>query len=229
MPSRLASCQIALPHILAQVDRLYLYLDQYEHIPPELTQDPKVVPVLREPDQKRLKCAGKFVGLGMLSVPSLYFGFDDDIIYPAGYVDHLAAALRRHRYRVIVGIHGAVYSMPCQSYTKGRQMLHFAKGLAFDCVVDELGTGTLAFHTGCIKLDPWQWPYKNKMDLTVMLEGVHQGVPRIAVRRPADFIQPIAQNQDDSLYRQSLINDSTETRLLQSAMQRYPGRWCMSN
>ncbi len=229
MPSRIESCRQALPHILSQVDRLYVYLDQYDCVPDLFASDSRMVAILPASPAESLRGAGKFCGLSREAGDCLYFCFDDDIVYGAGYVEHMAAALRRHHYRAIVGIHGCVYRVPVASYTRDRQVLHFGKGLALDCHVDELGSGTMAMHSGLLRLDPWRWPHRNKIDLTLMIEGVARGIPRIAVRRSAGLLRPIAQNQADSLYRQSLADDSVETALLQQAMRSYPGRWCLSD
>ncbi len=107
MPSRIESLRIALPGIMAQVDRLYLYLDQYRFVPPEFASDSRIVPLLPRDEDPSLRGAGKFFGLSQFSAPCLYFCFDDDIAYPAGYVDHLAAALARHRFRTLIGLRRA--------------------------------------------------------------------------------------------------------------------------
>jgi len=94
--------------------------------------------------------------------------------------------------------------------------------------VDELGTGTLAFHSGCIDINPHKWEYINQADLMTMIDAIRQEVPRIAIRRKYGFLKPIAENQDDSIYRKSLVNDAAQTCLLQSCMEHYPDSWCMS-
>lgn len=229
MPSRIESLRIALPGILAQVDRLYLYLDQCQLVPPEFASDSRIVPLLPRDEDSSLRGAGKFFGLSQFSAPCLYFCFDDDIAYPAGYVDHLAAALARHRFRALIGLHGAVYAMPLASYVRDRTVLHFGQGLRFDVVVDELGTGALAFHSECISIDLARWHHPNMADLSLMLAAVQQGVPRICIRRAANYLQPISENQPDSIYIRSLADDTTQTRLLQAAMSARPDHWCMSS
>jgi hypothetical protein len=229
MPSRWKSLRIALPHILNQVDRLYLYLDKYSAIPDEITAEKKIIPLLPGADEKSLTTSGKFACLKIIPEPFLFFGFDDDIIYPPGYVNHMASALFRHNYRTLVGIHANIYPIPCSSYVRKRKVLHFKESLRMDCVVDELGTGTVAFHSRCISMDPDTWVLNRHADLMLMIEALRQQVPRIAVRRPWRFLRPIKECQRDSVYVAVRSNDSVETRLLQKAMADYPGRWCMSD
>lgn len=229
MPSRIDSLRIALPHILSQVDRLYLYFDKYQEVPPEFKAEPKIVSLLPAEEGLSLGGTGKFQGLRLISDPCIYFCFDDDIIYPSGYVDYLASALRRHHYRALVGIHGAVYKFPITSYARDRVVLHFQLGSHFDVLVDELGTGTLAFHSSCIHVNHDKWLSSNMSDLNIMIEAVRQKVPRICVRRSPNYLQPISQDQSDSLYRASLIDDSVQTSLLQAAMRHYPDSWSLSS
>jgi hypothetical protein len=225
MPSRSQSLRDALPAILPQVERLYLYLDQYDHVPADLAADARIVPLLRRDGERPMGTSGKLLGLRALSTPCLYFCFDDDIRYPAGYVDRMAAALHRHRYRAVVGVHARVFRPPIRSYIRDGRILNFKDRLDIDCVVDELGSGTIAFHSRCIRLDPERWEFLNILDLMLTIEAMNQDVQLVAVNRPAGFMQAIAENQDDSLYREVLHDDSLQTRLLRSTMAHYPGRW----
>ncbi len=228
MPSRAASLRRALPAILPQVDRLYLYLDKYDHVPPDLAALPNVVCELPRPGAPSLGSSGKFAALDQHTDPCLFFGFDDDIVYAPDHVAVLTAAIRRHRHRALVGLHAAIYEMPCASYVKNRRLFAFRLGLDYDVCVDELGTGTLAFHSSAIALEHRSWQHANMSDLHLMIDAVRQEVPRIAVRRGDAFAQPIRQNQPDSLYRESLQDDSVQTALLREAMESYPSRWCSS-
>ncbi|MES2633362.1 MAG: hypothetical protein V4669_10355 [Pseudomonadota bacterium] len=231
MPSRMESLRSALPHIVAQVDHLFIYLDKYQAIPPELQANPKITAMLPRParsGETALGAAGKFLALEKFTSPCLFFGFDDDIRYGEGYVPHLATALRRYAYRCVVGLHGAIYQPAPTSYVNGRHVFNFSHANPFDVLVDELGTGTIAFHSSTLRVSHQRWAEPNQCDLLLMIDAVRQQIPRIALRRPAGVAQALFENQDDSLYRASLVDDSLQTQLLNAAMQAYPGRWCRS-
>jgi hypothetical protein len=228
MPSRIESLRLALPHILPQVDFLYLYLDKYEEIPEELKNNAKILPLLPAKGARNLGGAGKFMGLKLENEPCLYFCFDDDIVYHDGYVEHLATALKRYHYQALVGLHGCIYKFPATSYTKDRTVIHFGKSLTVDVVVDELGTGTLAFHSRSIQIDSEQWSHTNMSDLTIMIEAIQQKVLRICIRRENTLMTPIAENQPDSLYLQSLRDDTIQSRRLHDAQKEYADYWCMN-
>jgi len=226
MPSREESRREALRHILPQVDRLFLYLDQHKAVPADIAAEPRIVPLLPRPGDRPYGAAGKLLGLTKLDGPCLYFCFDDDIVYPHGYVALLVKALHRHHFRPIVGIHGAVMNVPCAGYLLDKKTFHFIRHCPFDAVVDELGTGTIGFHSSAIRLDPRRWQHMNMVDLMVCLEAVAQGVPRIVVRHPPEFLLPIAEAQQDSVFERTRKDDSIQTRLVQAAMAHYPGLWC---
>jgi len=228
MPSRAASLKQALPAILAQVDRLYIYLDKHASVPPYLVGHDKIVPILPTPGDPSFMSSGKLLAISAHREPCLYFAFDDDITYPPDYVNHMVAALRRHRFQAVVGMHGAAFNIPPMSYTKDRQVIHFQQARQLDVFVDELGTGTFAFHSECLKFDIRQWEHHDMDDLMMMIECIRQDVTRVSVRRPQNYLLAIEQNQVDSLHRASLADDSRQTALLRATYACYPADWFLA-
>ncbi len=224
MPTRAHTLPQALETILPQVDRLYLFLDKYEDVPATLPADPKLIPLL--PSQYApLAGDGKFLGLELLTESGLYFCFDDDIYYPPIYVKWLTLALRRHHFRALVGVHGMVFCPPHQSYLRDRRTLHFHAARSLDCHVDELGSGTLAFHTDSIRLHARTWQHHDMTDLMVAIEAVEQRIPRIAVRRPENFLRAIEENQSDSLWKDLQKDDHRQTAIMRAALAAFPLDW----
>jgi len=225
MPSRAHTVEAALASILPQVDRLYLYLDKYEgHAPPAIFDDAKIVkiPSWRYPG---MGGTGKFIGIELHSEPCLYYSFDDDIFYPPDYVETLTRALCRHHMRAVVGIHATFFQPPHRSYVRDRVMVHFRRQLYFDCHVDELGSGTMAFYTPSFRFEPRRWPFSDMCDLMIAIEAVRQGVPKIAIRRPGEFVRPLEQYQSDSVYHRTLHDDARQTKLMREALEAYPLGW----
>jgi hypothetical protein len=222
--SRAHTLSTALESILPQVDRLYLFLDKHDDVPKTLPADPKLIPLL--PAQYGpFGGNGKFAGLELLTEPALYFCFDDDIHYPPIYVKWMTLALRRHHFRALVGVHGMVFRPPHESYLRDRRTLHFQMARSLDCFVDELGSGTLAFHTDAIKLRPRTWQHHDMSDLMVAIEAVEQRIPRIAVRRPEKFLRAIEENQADSFWRDLQRDDQRQTAIMHAALAAFPLDW----
>jgi hypothetical protein len=183
MPSRASSLEKCIDSIISQVDLLYVYLDRYSEVPAVLKKYSNVMALLPAEAAKLLGetkdwgATGKFIGT-LLAGDCLYFGFDDDIIYPADYSKRLGDALAKFKYRALVGIHGAVFSGAAKSYTNDRRYVHLACALEHDQVVDEIGTGTLAFRTGVFMPDFLHWPNLTMCDLTIAIDAHRMGLPR---------------------------------------------------
>lgn len=224
MPTRNDTFRQVLSRILPQLDKLYVYFDKHESIPEYVGNFPRIIP-LRPEDHGNVQGDGKFVGCKLIDQTSLYFCFDDDILYPAGYVELMASALERHDFKVIVGFHGARFISPYESYVRDKSVLHFGGGSKSDIQVDVIGTGTMAFHTETFSPDPTKWRSHKMADLLAAIDAAEKGVPRILVRRSAGTLRPLKENQDDSLYRQLLNDESEETRIMRQTIAEHPEWW----
>jgi hypothetical protein len=206
MPTRAASLALALPRILPQIDRLYLFLDGFDKAPP-LAGDRKIV-LCRTSEFGMVGHAARHL------VPSLHPGryvfltFDDDILYPRRYAFALVRALARHRGLALVGYHAARLRPPCRSYVRDRKVFHFRHGLLLDRPVHILGAGTLAYLSDRFRPDPAGWPERDMDDLMIAIQAERQHVLRFAVRRRRGFITPIAEDQPDSIWARTRQDDS---------------------
>lgn len=227
MPTRAASLPLALASILPQVDRLYVYLDKHDAVPQALKGHRKIVPILpadlprligRPQNQPPLNAAGKFLAT-LLEADGLFFGFDDDIIYPRDYTRALSAALAARGNRALVGVFGVVYREPYRSYVNDRITYHFAAALAAPRDVDALGTGTVAFDMGVYRPDFLAWESTKMLDLKLAIEAHGKGLSRVAIRRPPDYLKAIAEAQADSLWKARLASDTVESAVLAANAQ----------
>jgi hypothetical protein len=227
MPSRARTFRTALESILPQLDLLYVFFDKHDAVPDFARDDPRIVPLLPA-DFGPLGSDGKLLGARLHGDACLYFAFDDDIFYPPAYVELLACALERHHFGAIVGFHAMRFRPPHLSYRADRGVLHFTAPFIADSPADELGSGTLAFHTGRFNLDVTAWTHHTMTDLLLAIEAVRRGVPRFAVRRPAGFLKPLEELQPDSLFTMLKKDDSKETAIMRAALVEFPGRWCFA-
>jgi hypothetical protein len=224
LPSRSATLATVIAAVLPQVDRLYVYFDRHDAVPAAYAGHDRIEALL--PAQVGdLASGGKFLGMALHPEPCHYFCFDDDIRYPADYVAALTGALQRHFLRAVVGLHGTYFRPPHESYRRDRAILHFAGVLEADFGVDLLGTGTIAFDTAQLRFDPRTWPHRRVDDLMVAIEAVRQGVPRVCIRRPRGFLQPLAEDQADSIHRRLQADDRLESEIMRQALAAYPLAW----
>jgi len=224
MPSRSATLASVIAAVLPQVDRLYVFFDRHDAVPAAYAGHDKIAALL--PAQfGDLASGGKFLGLALHSEPCHYFCFDDDIAYPPDHVAVLTRALHRHFMRAVVGLHGACFRPPHESYRRDRAILHFAAALDADFGVDLLGTGTIAFDTARLRFDPRSWPHRRVDDLMVAIEAVRQEVPRVCIRRPRGFLKPLEQDQADSIHRRLQADDRLESAIMREALAAHPLAW----
>lgn len=222
MPSRQATFEAALPHIIPQVDRLFLYLDGHAEAPSFVHGEERITAILSR-DVLGLHASGKFLPLWQISDDFLFAGFDDDILYPPFYTEKLAATLAGQGSRAVAGYHGAILAEPMRSYLSDRRVLHFARSLPKPRRVDVLGTGTLMFDTGALRFDARSWDRPNVLDLRVAQLAADARLPMICVKRGAGELQALAENQPDSCYAALVEDDSYETALAARLMRLHRG------
>lgn len=221
MPSRLADLDEVLSHVLPQVDRLHLFLHGHSEIP-AAARHPRIVPLLAPVDHP-YRASGKFYGLALETRPCLYFGFDDDIVYRAGHVDRMAAAVLRYRGTALVGLHGVRYRSAKARFLTHRRSYHFERMLLTDHRVDLLGVGTAAFPSDLLPIDPPSWAHGDMDDLMLAIAAERLGIKRIAVHRPRRSIVGLAADQPDSLWRSANRDDSRQSDQL-ALLMRLSGR-----
>lgn len=219
MPSRASSLENCIDSIVSQVDRLYVYLDKYSEIPEILKNYPNVFPLLPAKVESLLGrtqnwgATGKFIAT-QLEGDCLYYTFDDDIIYPDDYSRRLGDVLAKYSYGVLVGVHGATFRAPYKSYTNDRHYVHFRFRLEHEITVDEIGTGTLAFRTSVFRPRIFEWSTMKILDMAVAIDAHDLGLPRVLVSRPQNYLQAVAEDQEDSLWTAQRRNESEHNKLM---------------
>ncbi len=222
MPTRADTSPKALASILPQVDRLYVFLDGFDEVPGLLRARPKCHPViLVAPDN--LHASSRFLAPGMFGDDAVILTFDDDILYPPGYVATLVAGLAA-RVSTLVGYHAARFQPPHESYVRDRHILPFNRETQQIFPVHELGCGTLGFLSAEFSPDPRAWLHHDMDDLYVAAEACRAGLALESLPRPARWIRALATNQPDSLWNQTLKDDRRQSALMRFVMAQTLGR-----
>ncbi len=212
MPTRTNTFKAALRSILPQVDKIYIFLDGFEVIPPE-AQHEKIF-VARSQDVGDLKANGKLYGLIQTrGIKAYYVCVDDDILYPPDFVLILREQLAKYKGRAVVGVHGSVLHSEVNTYRKDREVYHRRQALERDREVDVLGTDGILFRSDSLWFDVRKWGLTNMVDLNFAIECERLGFKRISVKRSNNWIKHLDQQQPDSIYVQLMKNDEQQTRL----------------
>lgn len=220
IPSRRESLKQVIDSIYPQVDRIGVYLNNYEDVPEFLKRD-KIV-VARSQDHGDLRDNGKFF-FSELVEDAVHFTLDDDIHYPADYVRYLFAKIVQYDFKVAVGVHGVVFDPNFRKFLRGRYVYHFQESMQSDRLVNLLGTGTLAYDTRTVSLRHEEIATKGMVDIWFARKAKEAGVPLICVQRDQCFLAPIEQKSDENLMNLARQDDTEHTRLVREAGSWHPG------
>src|SRR4029078_9619117 len=100
MPSRADTAPRASASILAQVERLCLFLDRFD-VTPAYAMDERIH-VLRTAEGGDIRANCKLAGLPRETTTRTFFSVDDDVEYPADYCDTLESQLANYGGRAAV-------------------------------------------------------------------------------------------------------------------------------
>lgn len=185
-PPRERQLKQVVASLIDQVDRIFVYLNDYVSVPDYL-KHPRIEVRVGGED---LRDNGKFAFTTEL--PAGYcFTVDDDIVYPPDYVQAMIRKVEIYGRMAAVGLHGTIFAKPFVSYFEGRKLFHFKQSLDRDELVDQLGTGTLCFHTSLWNPSHLDFSSKGMVDAWIAVAAVKAGIPLVAVSRKRNWLMPI--------------------------------------
>ena len=169
------------------VDKVRVYLNKYETVPEGLKL-PRVE-ILRSQQYGDDGDAGKFFWVDDKEF-DLNLVCDDDMIFPADFVETMTAALARYDNKAVVGLHGILLKQPTPGYydEKFRHVRRFVHGNNVDYQVHVLGTGAILYDARTLKLTRRDFQYRNMADIWLMQQAQAQGIPAICIARPRHWV-----------------------------------------
>ena len=196
--------------IYDQVDKLYVYLNDYSKIPNFLRRD-KIEVILSVNGD--LGDSGKF-----FPVDGLYgyiFTMDDDIIYPENYVRKMCEKIDFYQKKAFICVEGGfVPKHKLTSFYDEVYGFRFDRVLAEDASVEIPGTGTLAFHSliGHVNMED----FKNGImtDIWLYLFCERKNIPRIAIQRPQGWLKDTNHLPPTSLSSECSRDDTIQTDII---------------
>lgn len=207
IPSREKSLKKTLNSLNDQVDAIYLYLDGYSSVPAYVSDNMKVK-LIESPVGNSPRDNAKFIPYNDLkrSVGEFYyFTCDDDIVYPSDYVNTLIRSLNKYNNQVVAGVHGVVVSEKIKSYFKNRFVYHFENDeLNEYALVNNLGTGTAAFHSSIIdKINVNEWSQGGMVDIFFGQLCYNKKIPMIVIPRHPSWLY----TDPDAIETPTLFNE----------------------
>ena len=213
-PIREEQFKLVVKDILPQVDKLQVYLNNYDSIPSFLVND-KITVFLG------VDAAGDIADNGKIYEIDKFYGFhftiDDDIKYPSDYVSVLKESLELNCYKCIVGVHGSdiLYDQFEHYYQeKSRRVYGYNKSLRENREVNILGTGTVAYHTSDFRPDFSEVNKVFMLDIFFAIQANRKKLPLICIKRNADWLTDYETEKESRIYQGFKTNDKDQTKLI---------------
>lgn len=207
VPKHINMLKDCVESLLFQVDKLYVFLNNYSDVPDFLIHNR--IEVERSDDWSDRGNLGKFFWIDRLKTAGYRIIVDENLIFPPDFVDVMVASVASYENRIIAGAHGIVLRQPInklndiasQAYTT-----HFADR-SNERPVHILGTGALCFHSSTVNMKWSDFLYRNSADIWLAIYGQRQKIPLICVEHQDYWI---TENKHDgsmeTIFQNSLNN-----------------------
>lgn len=217
IPERAELLRQVLASLAPQVDALHIYLDRYDSVPDFVRNCHPQVTVYLSKDHPGLRDNGKFLAFSALEEDCYYFTADDDIVYPPDYVASMVRRIEDYERQAVIGVHGVLLPEQAEGYfTSFRKVHMFKKELERDALVNNLGTGTVAFHSSLLRgLDLTHFSTPGMADLHLSVFCKQRDIPMIALARPEDWLQELP-SPNTSLYNEFRQADDQQSALIRA-------------
>ena len=140
-----------------------------------------------------------------------FFGCDDDLVYPDGYVAYMKTGV--DKYNGIVSLHGKKYLSPVGDFRKYAGNYRCLNTVSEDVHVNVIGSGCCAFHTDRLKISLSDFKKKNMSDFYLSKIATEQGVPMVVLKHDINYLSYLP--QIDTIWR-SITNFDERTEVLKS-------------
>jgi hypothetical protein len=134
----------------------------------------------------------------------------------------LLEAIERHGRQALVGVHGGIFVTPFRGYYRSRHVHRAVDGLGADTRVHFLGTGTLAYHAGTIRLSLDDFPPLHMTDLQLAHVAEKQRIERIVIVRPLGWLGLLPTPPGTTIYERFRHSDEEQTSLVRRTSWKLP-------
>ena len=179
IPEREHNLSVVVNRILPQVDRLFVALNDYDHIPWWLDNDKIEVFSL----DNSLGDAAKFYNIE--NVFGYYLALDDDLAVPQGYVKKMIEGV--DKYEGLVSLHGRKYLSP--NFKNWAGNYNCLRTVSDDVRVNLIGSGCCAFHTKSIELKLSDFKTPNMADLYLSRVAALQNKPMVVLKHEQGYLR----------------------------------------
>lgn len=223
IPSRELILRRTIESVINQCDIVNVFLNNYDYIPDYLLDNVKIN-VWRSQDYRDKGDAGKFFKSGETN--GYFFTIDDDLEYPANYVETMINKINKYKRKFIITCHGrTLIPGKIQSYYSLASILyqcHCLKEQKEDQVVQIGGTGVMCFHSDTIKVTFSDFLEPNMADIWMFKLSQEQKVGIISIAHSESWLHYLkGANDQDTIYSQYYNKDSIQTAVVNNFVNRF--------
>jgi hypothetical protein len=131
---------------------------------------------------------------------------DDDIVYPADYVERMVEELARARRdycAAAVCVHGARLKEPFSDFYRDRVSYHYGQALESAQRVQIPGTGTFAYCPDDVRFTRYDFPHMNMADVQAAVRLMRAGIHVYAIARERGWLQAADPTNQDTIWHAS--------------------------
>lgn len=225
IPSRRPMLADTVNSLLAQCDKVRVFLNNYPDVP-DFLRHPRVE-VKRSQDWDDRGDAGKVFWLEHDKVAGYRLIVDDDLIFPPDFAEVMCAKVAARQKKAIYATHGVLLRQPINRYYDVRSRaitFHFASALETDRLIHIATTGCTCFHSDTVEMKWSDFKHCNSADIWLTVYAQQKDIQVFTPSRPRDWIRENkALKNVETIYSNSLKKTKTrfDSSLVQDAVLKY--------
>jgi hypothetical protein len=179
IPEREDMLKLTVASLRPQVNRIFVSLNGYDHVPDFVDTDEYVLLDNSMGDAAKFYFAEQCKGYILTC--------DDDLIYPLGYVDKMVAGVEK--YKCPCSLHGRFYSRPVMGFQESFFGFPCLNDVMTDVEVDVGGDGVMCWHTDLLKIRFEDFKQKNMSQLYFSKVCHEQGVKIMCLAHRTGYLK----------------------------------------
>lgn len=214
-PTRELIIAEAVESLLPQVDKLVIWVNGEMELPQACYHEKVELYWGKDVLGFDIGCAGKFAFC--FEWDGYIFTVDDDIVYPADYVEKSIAKIEEYNRECIFSYHGRITKLPITTYRSSKDMVKncsFQQDVGKDTECHIIGTGVTFFHADTIfpKYDIMEMKHTNVSDIHFAQSMDMRGIRTIVAEhnkgwlKALDTVDGISHHRETDKFHCDLIN-----------------------
>ncbi len=213
IPQRESSLKETINSLLPQVDKIYLYLNNYDEATADQIKNISPDKIEYIIGDNVYGDAGKFYWADKLN--GYIFSCDDDLYFPPDYIKTAINGIEKYGRKAIVCFHGRELKPVCASYYRDyRAYYGFNNTIENDTFVHVAGTGCMAWHSSVMNISMSHFSSANMADIHLSVLAQKNKIPIVILSHKPNWIKGTYYPSLNSISGMATKNDKEQTELV---------------